>query len=139
MDALEAVLGAIYLDGGMEAARRFVLDQVVTPELAHLASNGSGLPLTDYKSSLQEKLQAAGRPQPMYLLVKEQGPEHSKMFTVEARLSATDEAGKPGFCRTGTGFYQEKSGTGGGAAATRVLGDLPLSSVERPTQKKGRL
>src|SRR5712692_7264973 len=62
VDALEAVLGAMYLDGGMEPARRLVLKHVLTPELEHLALNGSSLPVTDYKSALQEKLQADGRP-----------------------------------------------------------------------------
>lgn len=88
VDALEAVLGAMYLDGGMEPARQFVLKQVLTPELEQLALNGSGLPVTDYKSALQEKLQAEGRPQPSYVLAKERGPEHSKTFTVEARLQS---------------------------------------------------
>src|SRR5450755_3309608 len=64
VDALEAVLGAVYLDGGMESARRFVLGQIVSPELER---NGSSLPVTDYKSALQEKLQAHGRPQPSYV------------------------------------------------------------------------
>jgi len=90
VDALEAVLAGIYLDGGLEAARRFVLQYIVTPELDRIASNGSSLPVTDYKSALQEKLQAIGRPQPSYVLVKERGPEHSKTFTVEARLQPLD-------------------------------------------------
>jgi len=42
--------------------------------------------VTDYKSALQERLQAGGRPQPSYALVKESGPEHRKTFTIEARL-----------------------------------------------------
>src|SRR6266699_358727 len=71
VDALEAVLAALYLDGGLEAARPFILAQVVAPELERIASNGSMLPVNDYKSALQEKLQATGRPQPQYVLVKE--------------------------------------------------------------------
>jgi ribonuclease-3 len=47
--------------------------------------------LNDYKSALQEKLQAMGRPQPAYVLVKERGPEHSKTFTVQARLLKANE------------------------------------------------
>src|SRR5437764_5287459 len=54
VDALEAVLAAIYLDGGLEAARQFVLRAIVTPELDRIASNGPSLPVTDYKSALQE-------------------------------------------------------------------------------------
>ena len=86
VDALEAVLGAMYVDNGLEPVRRVVLQHIVTPELEQMARNGRSLPLTDYKSALQEKLQAMGLPQPSYVLVKEHGPEHSKTFTVEARL-----------------------------------------------------
>jgi len=88
VDALEAVLGAMYLDGGLDAVRRVVLQHILGPELEHIQQSGSRLPLNDYKSALQEKLQAAGCPQPSYVLVKEQGPEHRKTFTVEARLNA---------------------------------------------------
>jgi ribonuclease III len=139
VDAFEAVLGAIYLDGGMEAARRFVLQRVVTPELAHLALNGSGLPLTDYKSSLQEALQAAGLPQPMYLLVKEQGPEHSKMFTVEARLAAPDGTSKSEFVGLAQGSTKKKAEQEAARQVLEYLATLPLSSTERASQKKGRL
>jgi len=89
VDALEAILGAIYEDGRLEAARRVVLQHIVAPELEEVARSGSSLPLTDYKSALQEKLQAIGRLQPTYVLVKEQGPEHSKTFTVEVRLQSS--------------------------------------------------
>jgi ribonuclease-3 len=45
-----------------------------------------GLPITDFKSALQEVAHTASRPQPTYVLVAEQGPEHNKTFTVEARI-----------------------------------------------------
>ena len=85
-DAFEAVLAAVYLDGGLEPVRKVVLDRILLPELDHLARNGHSLPMTDYKSALQEKLQSVGLPQPSYVLVKQQGPEHQKLFTVEVRL-----------------------------------------------------
>jgi ribonuclease-3 len=47
---------------------------------------GGTLPVTDFKSALQEAVQSLGLPQPAYVLVEEAGPEHSKTFTVEARL-----------------------------------------------------
>jgi ribonuclease-3 len=97
VDALEAVLAALYLDGGLAAVRCLVLQAILTPELERLAKNGSGLPVTDYKSALQEKLQAIGRPQPAYVLVKERGPDHSKTFTVESRLYALESEAKPEF------------------------------------------
>jgi len=95
VDTLEAVLGAIYLDGGLEASRRLVIGHIIAPELERLAQNGSSLPRSDYKSTLQEVLQASGGSQASYLLVEEQGPEHNKTFTVEARLEP-GRAGGPG-------------------------------------------
>ncbi len=93
VDALEAVLAALFLDGRLEPARRVVLRYILEPELEHLARSGQGLPSSDYKSALQEKLQALGRTQPAYVLVETQGPEHRKIFTVEARLRALDNGG----------------------------------------------
>jgi len=87
VDALEAILAAVYLDGGFEVARDFVLRNIVGPELERMERQGGSLPLTDFKSALQEAVQGLGLPQPAYVLVEEAGPEHSKTFTVEARLS----------------------------------------------------
>ena len=86
VDALEAILAAIYLDGGLEVAREFVLRNVIAPELERMERGGGTLPITDFKSALQEAVQSLGLPQPVYHLVEEAGPEHSKTFTVEARL-----------------------------------------------------
>lgn len=88
VDALEAVVGAVYLDAGLEPARALVLQRIVLPELEEFISTGKAATVTDYKSALQESLQAASRPQPAYVLVKETGPEHQKTFTIEARLFA---------------------------------------------------
>ena len=86
VDALEAILAALYLDGGWEAARDFILRFIVEPELADMNLETSSIPVMDFKSALQEKLQAEGMRQPVYALVKEEGPEHRKTFTVEVRL-----------------------------------------------------
>ena len=86
VDALEAVLGAMYLDGGFEDARRFVIDRVIEPELARMSAGNAELALTDFKSALQERAHALGRSQPDYVLIEEEGPEHQKTFTVEARI-----------------------------------------------------
>jgi ribonuclease-3 len=87
VDALEAILAAVYLDAGIEAARSLILAQILAPALEEFIAGGMAGKITDYKSALQEKLQAAGRPQPAYVLVKETGPEHQKTFTIEARLT----------------------------------------------------
>lgn len=86
VDALEAILAALYLDGGWAAARDFILRTIVEPELALMNLETSEIPVMDFKSALQEKLQAEGMRQPVYALVKEEGPEHRKTFTVEVRL-----------------------------------------------------
>jgi len=90
VDSLEAILAAVYLDGGIDPVRRIILKFILEPELDHLSRSGKRLPVNDYKSTLQEHLQAIGLPQPSYVLVKEQGPEHKKQFTVEAHLRAAD-------------------------------------------------
>jgi len=86
VDALEAILAALYLDGGWTVARDFIVRAIVEPELTHMNLETSAIPVMDFKSALQEALQARGGPQPVYALVKEEGPEHKKTFTVEVRL-----------------------------------------------------
>ncbi len=79
-NAYEAVVAAVYLDGGFEAAR-----QLVTGAFAREMKD-SGEPLEDPKSALQERLQAAGRPLPQYAVVAEEGPSHRRRFRVECTL-----------------------------------------------------
>jgi|SRR5450432_3003138 ribonuclease-3 len=134
VDALEAVLGAVYLDGGMESARRFVLGQIVSPELER---NGSSLPVTDYKSALQEKLQAHGRPQPSYVLVKEHGPDHSKTFTVEARLHASEANGKAAFVGRAEGSTKKNAEQDAARQALEYLASEP-EQANGHLQRKGR-
>src|SRR5207302_9575282 len=86
VDALEAILGAVYPDAGLEISRPLILQHIVLPELEVFISSGTAGKVTDYKSALQERLQAEGRPQPAYVMVKESGPEHQKTFTIEAQL-----------------------------------------------------
>ncbi|MCC7173679.1 MAG: ribonuclease III [Bryobacterales bacterium] len=83
-DALEAVIGAIYLDAGLDAARTFVSKHVLGG-LRSEPEAGDG-PLTNFKSALQELAQARGLPLPRYLVVGETGPEHAKTFVVEVLL-----------------------------------------------------
>jgi ribonuclease III len=87
VDALEAVIAALYLDGGMEAARRFVLREIVAPELERVDRDPElALAASDQKSALQEFVQALGQPQPSYHVIEETGPDHRKIFTVELRV-----------------------------------------------------
>ncbi len=87
VDALEAVVAAMYLDAGLEKTRVLILDKILDPELRRIAEgSGDVLPLTDFKSALQETAHSMGWLPPAYVLVKERGPEHQKTFTVEARV-----------------------------------------------------
>jgi len=137
VDALEAVLAAMYLDSGLETARRLVLQRIVAPELERIALNGSSLPVTDYKSALQEKLQATGRPQPSYVLVKERGPEHSKTFTVEARLQSPDIPAKAEFVGRAEGSTKKNAEQDAARQVLEYLVSLPDESNGRP-QRRGR-
>lgn len=86
-DALEAVIAAMYLDAGMEKTRGFIIRRILEPELERIGTESeSEFSLADYKSALQELLQSSGRLQPVYAIVKEEGPDHRKTFTVEARI-----------------------------------------------------
>jgi ribonuclease-3 len=80
VNALEAVVAALYRDGGIEAARQFIARFIIPEDLQ--ASAGELFPI-DYKSALQEHLQAERLPAAEYRVVEESGPEHHKTFTVE--------------------------------------------------------
>lgn len=88
-DAFEAVVGAIYLDNGLEAAKNFLLKELVEP----LVTNGEFLRDENYKSQLLEYAQANKLEPPVYVVVKEEGPQHDRVFTVkvtvEKELSGT--------------------------------------------------
>ncbi len=81
-DAVEALLAAVYLDGGFEAARAVCL-HLFAPELESLPD---AVAEKDAKTRLQEALQAEGRPLPEYILLEESGPAHQRRFLVRCRL-----------------------------------------------------
>jgi len=83
VDALEAMIAALYRDGGLDAARRFI-ETFVLPE--DFGERGDDLFSADYKSALQEFLQAEKAAPAEYRVVEEAGPEHQKTFTVEAAV-----------------------------------------------------
>ncbi len=137
VDGLEAVLGALYVDAGLEAVRPVVLKYIIAPELEHILRSGSSLPLTDYKSALQERLQALGRPQPCYVLVKEQGPEHSKTFTVEARLQSGSNHGSFESVGRAEGSTKKNAEQGAARQLLEYLASLPEPLVGK-AQGRGR-
>jgi len=83
-DAVEALIAALYLDAGLEVARGFIESYVVGGIPA--VEDGLEAAVNDHKSALQEMAQALKLPPPRYVVVDEDGPEHSKTFTVEVRL-----------------------------------------------------
>jgi len=80
--AFEAVIGAIYLDQGLEAARQFVL-RFVVPTLAIAPQSQAH---KDHKSWLQELAQGRGDPTPHYRVVRSEGPDHARRFFVEVLI-----------------------------------------------------
>ncbi|HVE12376.1 MAG TPA: ribonuclease III, partial [Elusimicrobiota bacterium] len=79
-NALEAVIGAIYLDAGYEPARRFILDKLLHAEV------GGAEP--DHKSRLQEVVQKRYKVTPDYRMLKTSGPDHDRTFSVRVQLGA---------------------------------------------------
>ncbi len=94
-NTMEAVMGALFLDGGLEPVRSFVRGRVMGKAAQRLALElRSGDALGNYKSALQERLQATGAGAPVYRVKSESGPDHHKRFLVEVRLKG--EAGQKG-------------------------------------------
>jgi ribonuclease-3 len=96
-NSMEAVLGALFLDEGLEPVRRFARQYVMGEVVEYLAAElRSGAALGNFKSALQEHLQAAHAGTPVYRLRSESGPDHRKRFLVEVRLrSSESEPGRP--------------------------------------------
>jgi ribonuclease III len=124
-NTMEAVMGALFLDGGLEPVRSFVRDRVMGEVAERLAVEmRSGEALGNYKSALQERLQAAGAGAPVYRVKSESGPDHHKRFLVEVRQKGeAGQKGKPlarGMGRTKKEAEQD--------AARRALGLLSEGS-----------
>jgi len=134
VDALEAVLAAVYLDSGLDAARNVILAYIVAPELEVLQRRGN-VRVSDFKSTLQETLQANGRAQLSYTLVEERGPEHNKTFIVEARLRSRpgDEIEFVGRAKGPTKKSAEQD------AARQVLEYLASEQARPSTQDQERV
>lgn len=82
-DAFEAVIAAVYLDGGIEAARKHILNFIPT-DLVH----GAKMAFGDFKTVLQEVVQKNPEEKVEYVLIGEEGPDHNKRFVVEVMLNS---------------------------------------------------
>lgn len=109
-DAFEAVLAAMYLDGGMDVARRHVL-RFILPELEHTEDEV----FKDYKTALQEIIQRNPEESVTYILTEESGPDHNKSFTVEVHLNS-NVIGK------GTGKSKKQAEQAAAKEALRLMG-----------------
>jgi len=83
--AMEAVIAAIFLDHGLACARDFIIE-FLDPELKIVISKGTPI---DYKSELQELIQAREHKSPTYHLIEAMGPDNSRNFIVEVRLTGS--------------------------------------------------
>ncbi|MBR5420034.1 MAG: ribonuclease III [Lachnospiraceae bacterium] len=106
-DACEALIGAIFLDGGMEEAARFVERELLKDSDAHVREK-------DPKTALQEMIQAGGGGSVEYRLLREEGPEHDKRFYVE--VSIRGEA-----CGEGVGKNKKSAEKDAAAKALKYL------------------
>ena len=82
-DSVEAIIAAIYLDGGLEEARRFIEENL--KDEIEIASKHVGQ--KDYKTVLQEKLQEHGEVKIVYTIINEKGPDHDKIFEAEVECN----------------------------------------------------
>jgi ribonuclease-3 len=88
-DVFESLVAAIYLDGGLEPAKAFILKYLI-PEVDHVAEGAHG---GNYKSLLQQVAQREFNATPQYVLLDEKGPDHSKCFKIAALIGRHTHAG----------------------------------------------
>jgi ribonuclease III len=84
-NALEALIAALHIDGGLNAAKALIENRILT-KLAEIEQQGPTA-LLNYKSLLQERAQSLGLASPRYITIATSGPEHAKLFTVEAKIA----------------------------------------------------
>lgn len=124
-NTMEAVIGALFLDGGLEPVRAFARRLVLGEAAERLAEQlRSGAALGNYKSALQERLQAERVGTPFYRLKSESGPGHRKRFLVEVRLKME------------TGDQEKPLARGIGTTKKRAEQDAARRALERLTAIK---
>ena len=83
VDAFEAILGAMYRDGGLDPSQRLI-ERFIEPQVSEI--DGESGQVMDFKTALQEQLQGRAMGQCHYALASEEGPDHQKLFTVDVVL-----------------------------------------------------
>ena len=97
-DSVEAIIAAIYMDGGIEPAKKFIVENFES-EIENASKN---VGQKDYKTVLQEKLQIHGDVKIEYIIINEKGPDHDKTFEAEVRCNSKKLA-------TGTGKTKKQA------------------------------
>jgi ribonuclease-3 len=118
-DAYEALIAAIYLDGGMDAARDFIYRHIIT----HTRRDEMMLSDKNYKSMLLEFVQSKKIASPRYVTVSEEGPNHDRTFSVEVMVSNVSQGG-------GSGRSKKEAEQNAAREALVKLGVLPGPVVE---------
>lgn len=112
-DVFEALLGAIYLDQGIEAARQFLTTHLF-PNAAEIIATKSYI---DYKSLLQEIIQENSRISPTYHVIRSEGPDHARTFWIEAKAHEA-------ILGSGTGKSKQEAEQAAALAALEKMGKL---------------
>lgn len=113
-DAVEALIGALYIDGGMDTARRFIMSFIG----AAVQSAVSGGPHKDYKTMLQEYVQKRHMGQIAYVLTGSSGPDHNKIFAMDVSIAGT-------VVGSGEGKTKQEAGQQAAKAALIEIGIIP--------------
>ena len=88
VDALEAIIAAIYLDSGLDTVCKFITEHVMDGQMVFDQEAGTDIQpaVANFKEALRELAKAQKLPEPRYAMIREQGPEHAKVFTIEVRV-----------------------------------------------------
>ncbi len=125
-DAYEALIAAIYLDGGMTAARDFIYRNIIT----HARRDELMLSDKNYKSMLLEFVQSKKLPSPKYVTVSEDGPNHARTFSVDVMVSGMRHG-------SGVGHSKKEAEQNAAREALGFLGVLPKNVIlPEPTTKQ---
>ena len=125
-DGVEAVIGAIYLDGGLEAARRFVLSMTEN----QIRTAVQNVDAKDYKTQLQEYVQKLHKGNVTYELLNTSGPDHQKVFYMRALV-----AGEP--MGTGQGGSKQEAGQAAARQTLEMLGDKGPNGAATKWERHG--
>lgn len=120
-DALEALIGAIYLDNGLEASKNFVQKVLIDPN----TKEGVYLIDENFKSQLLEYAQANKLENPIYTVIKEEGPQHNRIFTIKVMLGEREFG-------IGKGRNKKSAEQNAAKAALDLIHEVPVAPIVFP-------